>query len=441
MKTAATLLLVGLLPVVSLAQATAPSTTAPSADAGEIEALVKQLSADSFQARQEAQDRLVRYGADARPLLQKLLETSTDPEARTRAEAAMSQIEEDRVTGPSMVTMHVKDGSPERALAELSRQGMYAIPTMPENLFQQEHMNVPTKVTLDVDRQPFWVAMRQYCEKTGLRVNAMGGERKFVITMGGDESLLGPVVYSGPFMVVANSVTRTSSINLAHDRAPARSLNLQITVFAEPKLNVMGHDYYPRLTEAVDDRGNSLLVPRQVMYSSMSQDVSMRWTLGAPLSIPENLGTRLVRLKGFCRVMMQTRSETWEVPNALTAGGATQSKAIGGRRYVVNELKAVGNGDAYQLKLTVVREGARGEMWQQFGRGMRVSLVDGDGKALANRGWGQEGPEEKATYTYTFSRGTDTGGQTGAAAKLVLEVPTEVKEVEVPFEFKDLPLP
>jgi hypothetical protein len=411
---------------------------------------VAKLSADDYQTRQDAQDQLVRYGAEARPYLQKLLAATTDPEARTRAEAAVAQIDEDRATGASLVTLHVKDAPADQVLAELSRQGMFAIPVIPENLFKQEHLNVP-KLTMDVDRQPFWVAMREFCEKSQLRINAMGGDRRFVVMQGGDDSLFGLAVYSGPFMVVANSVTRTSSIALGRNRTPAKNLGVQVSVYAEPKLNVMGHDYYLRLTEATDDRGNSLLVPGQGAYGSMGQDTSCRWTLGQSLAIPDNLGTRLVRLKGFSRALVQTRSETWEVaadavPTAPGGGGGGDpgppAKSIAGRKYVAAELKGT-TGNLYELKLTIVREGParRQEDWQQWGRGVRVSVLDAEGKALASRGSNTSGPEDKVTCTYSFGRDLDTGGKAGVPAKVVVEVPTETREVEVPFEFRDVPLP
>jgi hypothetical protein len=183
-------------------------------------------------------------------------------------------------------------------------------------------------------------------------------------------------------------------------------------------------------------------MPSGAGYSSMGQDPSGRWTLTASLQSPEGLGTRLVRLKGQNRVLMQTRSETWEVPDVSSA--PAPSKSIAGRRYVVEEFKGTGAGpDAYQFKFTMIREVARSEPWQQFGRGVRVTLEDAQGHKLSPRGYGGGGSDEKITHTYTFSRDIDGGNgqKTGPAAKLVVEVPTEVREVSVPFEFTDLPLP
>src|SRR3954464_2052731 len=109
----------------------------------EIPALIKQLSDDNYQTRQDAQDQLVRFGTDARPALQELLTRTTDPEARTRAEAALGMIEENRTTGASLVTLHVADAAADVVLKELSKQGMSPIATSPENLFRQEHQPFP----------------------------------------------------------------------------------------------------------------------------------------------------------------------------------------------------------------------------------------------------------------------------------------------------------
>jgi hypothetical protein len=417
-----------------VAQATAPASDLPA----EVRILVKQLSDDSYRVRQEAEDRLVRFGQGAKPALRELLAATRDPEARTRAESALARIDEDRATGPSLVTVRAKEASPESVLAQLSAQAGFDIPTLPENLFKQEHIRWPA-VTMDVERQPFLMALRQFCEKTNLRPNAMGNDRKFVLMQGGDESMLGPAVYHGAFMVVANSVTRSSNINFGRDKAPSKTLNVQFSFFAEPKLNILGHDYQLRLTEAVDDQGNSLLLPGPPNHHSMGQDTSGRWSLGAALAIPDNLGSKLKVIKGVNRVLMRTGSETWEVPDVSTA--PTPTRSLAGRRYVVEDFKALPN-DSYQFKLTIIREAPESEPWQQFGRGVKVTLLDADGKQLSSRGYGGGGSDERVSHTYTFARDVDHDDKkTGPAAKLVVEIPTEVKEVEIPFEFTDLPLP
>src|SRR5215212_6317294 len=107
------------------AQTTRPATlptTRPLADEARIEQLIRELSADAWQTRQKAQDALVQYGLDIRPRLSTVLRDTKDEEARTRVEAALRQIEENRTTGASLITLHMKNAKPAEVFAEISRQ-------------------------------------------------------------------------------------------------------------------------------------------------------------------------------------------------------------------------------------------------------------------------------------------------------------------------------
>src|SRR3954469_2359883 len=85
---------------VCFAQTTRPGT-APALDP-RIEKFVGQLAAEDWQTRQKAQDALVEYGLDIRPRLNAILRETKDEEVRTRIEAALRQIEENRTTGASL---------------------------------------------------------------------------------------------------------------------------------------------------------------------------------------------------------------------------------------------------------------------------------------------------------------------------------------------------
>src|SRR4051812_17607853 len=88
--------------------ADAPATTQSSDTIG---VLIHQLSADSWQQRQAAQDRLVMLGDEARERLVRASKDASDDETRSRAEAAIVQIDENHATGPSVINLHLKDVS------------------------------------------------------------------------------------------------------------------------------------------------------------------------------------------------------------------------------------------------------------------------------------------------------------------------------------------
>src|SRR5688500_18659810 len=107
------------------AQTTRPTTqptTQPTVNQLRIEQLINELAADTWQSRQTAQDTLVQYGPDIRPRLSALLRETKDEEVRTRVEAALRQIEENRTPGASLITLQMKGASPKEVFAEISRQ-------------------------------------------------------------------------------------------------------------------------------------------------------------------------------------------------------------------------------------------------------------------------------------------------------------------------------
>src|ERR1051325_6149201 len=118
--TLATCLLVGIAPSVSESPqgAAAPLSDA---EAQQAEQLISTLSSDTWQARQQAQDALVQIGLDLRPRLLRLMRQTRDEEVRTRAEAALGQIEENRISGISYITLHMKQALPKEIFANLSR--------------------------------------------------------------------------------------------------------------------------------------------------------------------------------------------------------------------------------------------------------------------------------------------------------------------------------
>src|SRR3954470_7414751 len=100
-------LLAGTMCLAQVAPTTRPTTNPATQPSGAVEQLVRELAAEPWQTRQKAQDALVQYGLDVRPRLQALLKETKDEEVRTRVEAALRQIEENRTTGASLITLHV----------------------------------------------------------------------------------------------------------------------------------------------------------------------------------------------------------------------------------------------------------------------------------------------------------------------------------------------
>jgi hypothetical protein len=307
---------------------------------------------------------------------------------------------------------------------------------VPENLWGQKDW---PNVSIDIEQKPFWPALREVCDKIGLRPQNMGGDRGLGLVQsgGGNDIMDAPVYLDGPFMVIATGATENSSVDFnQQNNRVNRSLSLQFMVYAEPKLQIVGRSYMAKIVEALDQNGKSLIGQR--MYGdSFSGDPSCMWPLSASLIPGKSTADKIVRFKGSSRVVLQTQSQTWEIPDILNAG--PQSKTIGGRAFTFNEIKQVGG--AYQVKLTMaLPQRVMGGNWEMMTGANSLRLVDEQGRQLTSQQSGTSGDGTKIEYTFSFNRNGNEG-QTGEPVKLRWKLPVDAREREIPFEFKDLPLP
>jgi hypothetical protein len=419
-------------PATQPAPATQPTTlpaTRPDPDA-----LLARLSNDAWQQRQRAQDELVRMGEAARPLVKELFARTADVEVRTRLEAALAQIDEDRVSGPSYITLHFKDADPKAVFAELSRQCYTELKTFPENLFDLPGGNT---VTLDIDHQPFWTAMKEVADKTGIDLQQYGEGMRLVRGAFRMKSAFSAV--RGPFLVVATQVDYSQTVMLANGGGAMSNFSVNLIAYSEPKLQVINSTSAVKLEEAIDDAGNSMLPtgPNTRGYYGGNGGV---WNLYAQLHHPDHPGQKIARLRGNANFVIQTRSQKIEIP---VAGIKENAQIIGDMPVVLHDLKK--NGDLWELRLSATPD-AMGARWAQLQQSVqsRLQIVDAQGRPLEHRGMSSRGGNGGIEFTIMFAipvRLPAADHATTDPAKLVWEVPTGTKEISVPFEFKDIPMP
>ena len=180
--------------------------------------------------------------------------------------------------------------------------------------------------------------------------------------------------------------------------------------------------------------------------------------MGASLNYPEqNRGKKVARFKASAAVEVVTETAKLEV--ALKDGGGKWvrdvEKSAGKLRVLVKGLDEA----AGRCGVVVYRDGRNDAEWQRL-RGLiqagEARLVDGEGKTLAwtapardavdndelermEVGLRFEGPVRRGRVGVEI--GAVSGLQLSKAARLVWELPVETRQVSVPFEFRDLPIP
>ena len=426
-----------LLPATShLSRAADPPATAPTQPATSpttrpvdpaVAALLKSLSSGDWRLQKKAQDALIKMGEDVRPALQDFVQAATDIDATTRAQAALAQIDENRVSGPSYITLHVKDADPKAVAAEISRQAFCDLKPFPDTLFDDKSL---PRVALDIDHLSFWNAMRLFTDQSGLELRPYNEGRRL---MRGNDLTGGVSVIQGPFLFVAQQVMRTQMIVLGPHAQNRSDFMVSVAAYAEPKLIVLGNASSLQVEQAIDDAGNSLVPPANELRSFFGGS-NGNWNMAVRLHWPAKPGKRIKRLVASTAFTIQTRSEKLQIDNLQNA--KTQTYTIGGANVVFRGCAKAG--DAWELKLAISNNTPLLQQMLQT----QMQVLDDQGRPLNRRMTSGQGDGATTTYTIQYASARMPGvSMVGDPVRLLWEVPTESKSIPVTFEFDDLPMP
>ena len=412
---------------------TAPTTAPIYPDA---DALLSRLSSGDWHERRKAQEQLVALGETGKPFIEELVRRATGEEARKNAQAALVQIDQNKLLGPSYITLHVKAASPREVFAELSRQCFAPLATMPENLWDEDRF---PRLTLDIDHKPFWEVAPKICRQLGVDLRPYNNGVRIMRT--GGMQVQGIEQIDGPFLVVANQVNYSRTRTFGQGNGEQTQFGMNLSVYPEPKITVLRSSGSVKLDEVIDDRGHSLVPPSVgprtfwgggFYYGGLS--------LYAPLEYPrKDPGSRIVRFKGTTSVLIQTKMQRMEIPDVMNLRETT--KMINGVQVDFKEMKR--NGDTYELRLKVGQANLGGPDWQQLMEGLqtRMQVVDAGGNPLDHRGMSSSGGNDGIDMTIHLGRSPGPDGRmTGEPARIVWDVPVETRELTIPIDFKDLPL-
>ncbi|HEX2973039.1 MAG TPA: HEAT repeat domain-containing protein, partial [Tepidisphaeraceae bacterium] len=386
---AAVLLFLFEIPGALLAQSAAIQTTQPAIQpaTGEVDAVIGQLSADDWKTRQQAQERLVQIGEPAVDPLRRLVRDTQDEEVRTRAEAALRQIETNDRSGPTLVTLHLNNAPLPMVISELAKQAHAEIALWPPINRQQ---NLPS-ISVNVDRQPFWAVTREICEKAGLAPERMGTSRRVITLMQRDRDswMKKPFTIEKGFLITAERAHRNHSIDYA-SQSTTNVFSIQLRILMDPKLWVLQRPNQIQVEEATDEKGNSLTLPS---HNSRGMIVSDGWGPGwicdviASLKYQPDIGKRIALLRGSARFVIVDKIDSWQIPDILNAKDVEHSMPIG--KYTLREVKKAQEGQ-YQADILIEHNGIQVPHQNpliDYGTVQQcIRLVDADGGTYASGG-------------------------------------------------------
>jgi hypothetical protein len=439
--------------LLALTTTAAPPTTQPGPD---IESLITQLSADRRPDRQRAQDRLVDLGSASPEIesrLRRLLRETHDDEAASRAQAALRLIAENKAAGPTAITLHLKDADAKTAFTTLSKVSGIDLATEPPDLWAQKPAGGvgASPITLDADAQPFWSVFRDLCRQARVEPD-FGDNGRFKLLESTDGKWAAtPAVVAGPVLIRAVKITETRALEFADPANPELSRSLEMNFYVEPRLRVLADAFAARIEFAIDDQGKSLMPPPPAAGEAAADeqeltnvaDTSRLWELDVPLTCPTGGGRRIASLKGSVRLKIPVKVQTLEIADVLSA--PETPRTIAGRRLTFHGAHKVKGG--YEVKVTLYKDALEDADWQQWATPRDfVRLADARGLPILFTAVSDaQGNDQQTTLTIQFENPNNApngiGGPVGPPTKLLWDIPTDSKELRVPFEFKDLALP
>jgi hypothetical protein len=359
-------------------------------------------------------------------------------EAAPRLKAAALQNAAAADSTCSLITLHMKDAPAEAVYSEIARQAMVRMaPPAGSSL-------VPN-VSIDVEQQPFWRVIHQLAGQTGLAPAPMSaGFEREIRLIGNPGWAKARSCISGCVLFIADSVSFNQSFNYISQQQTQSSISLRITAYVDPKIEVL-ELVALHLDEAVDENGNSILI-------NLKYGEALSGGTGPPgplsgsirLAYSPEIGKRIARLKGSARFALCTKRETWEVADIRNAKDVVRKMSPG--TYTIRGLESQADSpSAYNLTIEIEQAGGTRSLspltrYYVLNPGLR--LLDADGQAYRSGGGGGGtaggGP---LRYTFGFRDPANEGQKLGPPARLIWNIPVEMKELVVPLELNDLPIP
>jgi hypothetical protein len=423
---------------IAATRATQP-TTAPTAatqpDPAQWAALLAQLSNDNFQTREAAQRELDKLDYQHLDFLRRAAETTTDLEIKSRLTLHIRALEDELASNPPPISVNLKDASIADLADEFSKAlGIKLDPYPPRN----QGADANSYYNLSAVNRPFWEVFLTLARQRpfGFYNN---GNQTMLSTQTGQNITFGTV--NGPLLVYPTSLTRQRNVTFQSPNGPITSpetMSLSCSLILDPRMRVVKYAS-PQFTEIVDDLGNVLLSQpanqQPTNELSGSRSIALQMSANAGLKVPEKRGTKIASAQGLFRVAVQTADDRLDITDIEKKVGQTFDFAGYPLRLRSYNLTSDSPTSPINVSLYLISDSSGGRVVLAGGGPVAsnpptvtISLLDATGKIV---------------YSTTTRGGTSlsTSGNMTLPLTIRLSAPSKTKDLELPFELKDLPIP
>ncbi len=259
---------------------------------------------------------------------------------------------------------------------------------------------------------------------------------------------------TGPFAFAISTINHIVTLDRQGQPAPRAgggtgdSLEMQISMRCEPKLHILRYPMQLELSEAVDERGHSLIpapnTPGNRPNTFNNTNFPLRATLAYP---PQDAGRRIKTLRGTAIYTLQLATTTIAIDDPLHAPPA--EKTINGFTASFGKFTWDTTNQSLDMTATYRRAAFTGD-WTVTAQGLagiKPRITQSTGRqALDASNASVSGDTVQAQYHIHFIKEVVNGAVVSLPGEpsvqtVSLDIPVGMVQVAVPVEFKDIPLP
>ncbi len=431
--------LLGTLVSATLGVASFAAAPPPSPVTREVWRLIDQLGDRDQRSRDLAERRLLKIGPGALPWVRDA-SRSRDAEVRRRAFRLLGPLEESLLFAPRRLTFSVRNQPLDKVIEALKKASGYNIynnsggpaPGFLAGLFGPKQKTY----RYDFVDVPFWEVVDRIGRDAGLTLQQNWGQDVIWLTSGGQPA---HVNHFGPFRCTASSFQLSRSLDLSRSNlgpggGRTDSLTLQFDIWAEPRLPFV-RGGTARLTAAYDEFRASMLPAGTGAGNSMA-DVSygarpMHMRASAHLERRSARARKLKLLRGVLPVDVLVNERPIVIAEKILQASG-KKKMVGDLEFHVEQAQKANN--HFNLQFSVgSKDGNFAGMHYLYNR---ITVYDTKGKVLSWNSAGSWTSGNRAGVHMTYPLpGKDT-----TPGKVVFQH-WETRRCEIPFTFRDVPLP
>jgi hypothetical protein len=427
-KTTLLLTLISFATILSLGEMPAEADDKPPS----AEKLVEQLGSKDFAGREKAAKLLQARGTSVLAVLLKGLD-HPDAEVRRRVELMLPALEALIALEPKRVTLHSEKQSLSAAVKEITKQTGYHL--------EFDGSDDGRLYDLEMNKVPFWEALERLRKQTNEAVNVHFLEKGFQLKKGGGQPSLTSI--NGSFRLEVTQLHEDRDIDFTeagkNKEIGIRNNRLKLTVSVAAELRFMVLGFETVCVDVALDEDSEPL--RQPPASEEGlQDTSLRSLFRESSKDSTNIvlqrssgkGKTIKVIRGTVPVMVMVERKPKVITDKVLASTGTKFQIGDGNLEIIqSEIDKDGN---YKIRLSLPPDRKGIDLhWHD-----RIQIEDANGnKYEANgRSTSTSGNNKEISFHY----GQPKDPKVGLPSKLIIE-DWVILHHEVPFEFKDVPLP